>query len=411
MISVCTRVSEGIQANECSIDSQVFRYNPAYRRGIFLPCRPSLIRFALGLENQDLTSTDKEMPGGPMSIKRRLLVFPCEPGKQDGYSVAVSADLARLSPGPGDVLIYRTLHSLAPSFSMRPLRTPGRLEQAWNVVRGRPSSEISGIALRKCLEGVGGEFEEIFSGEIFFYRALRESFPGTKISVRAHNFFCLVRCRQRSRHLPTSFRHSLNMHLYSKLEMEIMSDPNVDMLFITEEELQFAKLLFPGIHGELWPVIDPGLSALAAIRPPSMPRLVHFGSSAAAHTAIGLKILCSKVFPRIRERIPNIELHLFGHGSERYHDPKRGIHGHGRYRGDGMPLRGDGLFCIPDIHGMGIKLKVADLLKSGVPFISTPLGLSGYKLGSHPHILISELDGWVDAICAYFRRLGDLPKS
>lgn len=337
---------------------------------------------------------------------RRLLVFPCAPGRGDGYSIAVSADVARLAPGPEDVVIHRVLHPSAPQGPVRTLGTPTRLEQVWNLLRGRPSSELSEGAFRRCLEGLPQAFDEVFSGEIFFYRALRRLFPDLRIQVRTHNLFSLVRCRQLLGRFPTNLRHTLNMHQYSKLEMEILADRNVTLIFITEEELAFARLLSPALHGECWPVVDPHLAAPASLRPPTVPRLVHFGSSAAAHTAIGLDALCRTVIPRLRARVPEVELHLFGHGSERYDDRTHGIHGHGRHPGEGLPFGGDALFCIPDIHGMGIKLKVADLLRAGVPFISTPLGLSGYHLPPHPHILVRDLEDWPEGIHAYFHSHG-----
>lgn len=341
-----------------------------------------------------------------MTKGRRLLVFPCAPGTGDGYSLAVAADVARLAPGPGDVVVHRVTHPSPPQGQVRTIGTPTRSGQIWNLLRGRPSSELSEGAFRRCLEGLPPDFEEVFSGEIFFYRALRSLFPGARIQVRTHNLFSLVRCRQLLGHFPTNLRHTLNMHQYSKLETEILADRNVTALFITEEELAFARLLYPGLRGEFWPVVDPHLTVSDTLRPPTVPRLVHFGSSAAAHTAIGLEVLCRRVVPRLRARMPGIECHLFGHGSERYHDPARGIVGHGRYPGEGLPFGGDALFCIPDIHGMGIKLKVADLLKAGVPFITTPLGLSGYHLPPHPHILVQELGDWAEAIPAYFRDQG-----
>ncbi|GLH68486.1 hypothetical protein GETHPA_00190 [Geothrix rubra] len=341
-----------------------------------------------------------------MTGGRRLLVFPCAPGKGDGYSIAVSADVARLAPGPEDVVLHRVPRPSAPQGQVRTLGTPTRAEQVWNLLRGRPSSELSEGAFRRCLEGLPQAFEEVFSGEIFFYRALRHLFPEARIQVRTHNLFSLVRCRQMLAHLPTNARHTLNMHQYSKLEMEILADRNVTMIFITEEELAFARLLSPGLRGECWPVVDPRLAVSGSLHPPTVPRLVHFGSSAAAHTAIGLEILCRRVIPRLRMRMPEVECHLFGHGSERFHDPARGVIGHGRYPGEGLPFGGDALFCIPDIHGMGIKLKVADLLRAGVPFVSTPLGLSGYHLAPDPHILVRELDDWPEGIHAYFQSHG-----
>jgi hypothetical protein len=40
-----------------------------------------------------------------MTPQRRLMLFPSEPGTGDGYRLAVAADLARLAPGPVDVVV------------------------------------------------------------------------------------------------------------------------------------------------------------------------------------------------------------------------------------------------------------------------------------------------------------------
>jgi len=341
-----------------------------------------------------------------MTGTRRLMILPCEPGRQDGYSLAVAADLARLAPGPEDVVVYRSAPSAARRDGVLPIATATAAEKAWNILRGRPPYELLEGSLRRCLAGVAGGFEEIFAGEIFFYRALRRMFPAAQIQARSHNFYSLGRCRQLLGHVPTNLRHSLNLFLYSRLEMEILADPKASLAFITEEELAFARLLSPLAPSSWWPVVDPGLVLQEGLRAPTVPRLVFFGSAAASHTAIGLKLLCQEVFPRLRARMPQVELHLFGHGSEAYDAPTRGIHGHGRFAGDGLPFGGDGLFCVPDVHGCGIKLKIADLLKAGAPFISTPLGLSGYHLPPHPHVLVHELKDWAEALAAYFQAQG-----
>jgi hypothetical protein len=341
-----------------------------------------------------------------MTTTRRLLLFPCEPGTRDGYSLAVAADAARLAPGPEDVVLYRVVQPSAPQGRIRTFGMPTAREKAWNILRGRPPYELSEERLRACLAGHEGPFDEIFSGEIFFYRALRRMFPEARIQVRSHNYYSLGRCRQLLGHHPTNARHSLNLRMYSKLEMELLADRKVSMVFITEEEQAFARLLSPLLRGECWPVVEPGLVMSEAAHAPTAPRLVFFGTAAASHTSIGIEVLCRQVLPGLRTRMPTLEFHLFGHGTEAFHDPARGIQGHGRFAGDGLPFGGDALFCVPDVHGCGVKLKVADLLKGGAPFISTPLGLSGYRLPAHPHILSRDMDDWAEAIHAYFRGAG-----
>lgn len=353
----------------------------------------------------DPLTPDSARANGTKKEQHRLMIFPCEMGKPNGYSIAVTADVARLAPGPDDVLIFRVQTPVAPQGNVRTIGTPSATEKAWNIFKGRPPYELTEERLRHCLEGVENNFDEIFAGEIFFYRALRRVYPKAHIYARFHNYFSLARSRQLLRHYPSNFRHTLNMYLHSKLEMELLSDKNVTMVFITEEDLAFARLLSPLLRGECWHVIDPNITVSDVIHPPTVPRLVFLGSAAASHTSIGLGVLCSRVFPRLRERLPQVEFHLFGQGSEAFNAPARGIFGHGRYPGQNLPFDGDGLFCVPDVHGCGIKMKIADLLKAGAPFISTPLGMSGYHLPPHPHILIQEMDDWVDCIHDYFRKL------
>jgi hypothetical protein len=341
-----------------------------------------------------------------MTKQRRLMIFPCETGKPDGYSIAVTADVARLAPRPEDLVIFRVQHATAPQGNMRTIGTPSASDKARNILTGRPPYEVSEAQLRQCLQGIEGSFDEIFAGEIFFYKALRKIYPSAHIYARSHNFYSLARCRQLLGNHPSNLRHALNLNLYSKLEMELLADKKVTLIFITEEELAFARLLSPMMRGECWSVIDPNLKVREDLRPPTVPRLVFLGSAAASHTAIGLEVLCHRVLPQLREKLPQVEFHLFGHGTEVFGDVAKGIHGHGRYPGDGLPFEGDGLFCVPDVHGCGIKMKVADLVKAGAPFISTPLGMSGYHLPDHPHILVRDMDDWAEAIHDYFRSLG-----
>lgn len=338
--------------------------------------------------------------------QRRLMIFPCETGKPDGYSIAVTADVRRLAPGPDDVVIFRIPQATAPQGNTRTIGTPSAADKARNILTGRPPYEVSEAQLRQCLEGIEGPFDEIFAGEIFFYKALRNIYPSAHIHVRSHNFYSLARCRQLLGKHSSNLRHTLNLNLYSKLEMELLADKKVTLIFITEEELAFARLLSPLMRGECWSVIDPDLAVRADVRPPTVPRLVFLGSAAASHTAIGLEVLCHRVLPQLRAKLPQVEFHLFGHGTEAFDEAVKGIHGHGRYPGDGLPFEGDGLFCVPDVHGCGIKMKVADLLKAGAPFISTPLGMSGYHLPHHPHILIQDMEDWAEAIHGYFCSLG-----
>jgi hypothetical protein len=178
----------------------------------------------------------------------------------------------------------------------------------------------------------------------------------------------------------------------------------VTIVFITNEDLSFARLGYPLLKAVCWPVVDPSTLHLEhlEIKRPTTPRIVFFGSASPAHTSVGVKYFTRNIFPVIRAQIPLCEFHLFGSGTKDYDSPNSGVHGHGRYEGCGLPFDGDGLFCVPDTHGCGIKLKIADLLRGHAPFVSTPYGMSGYSIPENPNILVEELDNWAGRIVKYF---------
>jgi len=337
----------------------------------------------------------------------RLMLFPAEPGRGGGYSIAVAADLARLQPSPEDLVLFQSESALTTSSDIPKIPTNKPLTKALNVVCRRSAFDISSEVLKKLILPSVNTYQDIFSGEIIFYRALREFYPEKHIWVRFHNFFSLAKYRQSIRKPPTEWKLRLNFNLISRVECEVLSDPNVSVIFITEEDLSFAKSCFPMLHAECWPVVDVSSLRLdqLQINPPKRARLLFLGTASPAHTAVGLHYFCNKIFPLIRASMPECEFHLFGSGTESYSKRSRGIIGHGRFEGEGLPFDGDGLFIVPDTHGCGIKLKIADLLKTRVPFISTPFGMSGYKVPVNSNILIEELNNWPKCILKYFQNI------
>jgi hypothetical protein len=333
----------------------------------------------------------------------RLMIFPASPGHRNGYEIAVRADLARLEPGPEDLVIcYAGELPPGSAFQRMPRENHTPARKVLNLLRLHPAAEVGPTILRRMLSPATAAWDEVFCGEVIFYRALRRLFPAMHLHVRVHNFYSFANYRQSLRRFPLTWRMRYHLASFTRLEAEILSDKNVTPIFITDEELGFARLAFPGLEAECWPVVEAAALGRPAVKPPTQPRLVYFGSGSAQHSVIGLQLLCRVVLPQILAEIGHVELHLFGMGTERFSDASRHIFGHGAYHGEGLPLGGDAVFTVPDLLGCGIKLKVADLLRAGTPFISTPFGLSGYVVPASPHVMIGELDAWPRLIGHYF---------
>jgi hypothetical protein len=334
----------------------------------------------------------------------RLIIFPEIPGVRNGSQIAVASDIARFANLEQDCVVCYSDHMVGGKdyLYLRRMRHE-RFRHVLNLLRSRPASEVFAYELDSVIPLGRESFGEIFCGETIFYRALRYLFPEVHLHVRFHNFYSFAKYRQDQRRFPSTFRMSYLLNKMTELESEILRDKNVSPIFITEEELSFARLAFPSLGGVCWPVVPP-LILTGPIKPPSKLRLVHFGSASAAHTEVGLRFFCSVIFPRIIKDLPGIEFHLFGNGSKSFTAPSKGIYGHGIFQDDSFPFNGEALFIVPDLFGCGIKLKIHDLLRAQVPFITTPFGISGYKIEGNENILICDVDDWHENIINYFSR-------
>lgn len=111
--------------------------------------------------------------------------------------------------------------------------------------------------------------------------------------------------------------------------------------------------------------------------------------------------LKQRLWPQIRERLPNAELHLYG----AYPPPKATALHNGRegflvkgWAPDALEVLGQARVCLAPLRfGAGIKGKLADAMRAGTPSVTTPLGAEGMgqsdewpgKVASSPGALVS----------------------
>jgi hypothetical protein len=336
------------------------------------------------------------------SERSRLIVLPENPGHTSGYAKGVLADVNRLRPTDRDLVIVFTFDdtSAVPGGLVLPKDKGQTRRRALNMLRRRATAEPLVSELGSLV--AGRQFDEIFCGETIFYHPLKHLFPGRRMTVRFHNIFAMARYRQQFRRFPIGRMLQYNLEAFFRLEREIFTDPLVHSVFVTEDEQRYVRLAFPDLKCECWP------NALnirsGEPRPPEAPRahrLVYFGGMP-SHTKPGVDYLVRSVFPKVRRLLPSLELHLFGSGTEGYGPSGEGIYGHGFFNGNGYPS--EGLYVVPDLLGIGIKIKVGDLVHDGRPFIVTPFGTDGYRLTESEHLMIADIDAWPERIHAYFSR-------
>ena len=94
-----------------------------------------------------------------------------------------------------------------------------------------------------------------------------------------------------------------------------------------------------------------------------------------------VKQLANHVWPAIRERLPDAELHVYGahinHQVSKLHDPKQGLHIMGFCADLDTTLSRYRVLLAPLRFGAGIKGKIIDGWRCGVPVVTTSIGSEG----------------------------------
>ena len=327
----------------------------------------------------------------------RLILLPVSPSEPSGYGKVVAADLESLGgPYEGDQI-----------YVARPTRGMGWLRRLTVGPLYIPELEA-----HKTLEQ-----DQVFIGDITVFRQeLRLGCCRKSRVLRLHNLFLrtlfsltfvtlLKRPRRNGRFLAACL-------YYSAMEIRALVSRPSEIIFISQTDRLFFERIaqrtpwaFGTPETSVWS-LTPKLPRV--IRQIDATKLVWFGGTE-GHKLDGLHRFLNQVLPEIRRTSPEVEFHLFGKGTECFHDPARSVHGNGFWSGPDLPFSGQGVFIVPDTVGLGIKVKVFDLIESGCHILSTPEGLIGYEDVSYGNLIRRPLSDWPQAVRELLCRQPDAP--
>ncbi|WP_119396254.1 glycosyltransferase [Salinibius halmophilus] len=110
--------------------------------------------------------------------------------------------------------------------------------------------------------------------------------------------------------------------------------------------------------------------------------------------------LNSEIWPAIRKRLPNAELHIYGSypppKATALHNPKKGFHIKG-WANDAFEVLSKARVCLAPLRfGAGIKGKFVDALQVGTPSVTTSIGSEG-MFAPWPGQVANDVDALVEA--------------
>ncbi|UJH67029.1 hypothetical protein [Allomuricauda sp. SCSIO 65647] len=328
-----------------------------------------------------------------------LYLFPHEISKLNGYGIVVSEDYKRVPASEIDHFVwysYETANDLIGNHFFIDRKRVSMSHRFRMILQNRPGTEVT----KKMLDRLelAKSYSNIFCGDTIFYRAVREKYPKAHLQVRFHNCFYRIAIRRQELNISLDHKFSKQLKIFTRLEKEIFADANTTPIFLSTEDESFYVAETGRTNSILWGVgVDKKETPKESLWP--ITRLVYFGG-VESHKKKSLDQFISHIWPQLRAVYPNLHFHLFGYGSNGYHDKKNKIWGHGFYDGNGWPYLKNGLYINPDIIGGGVKIKIKTYLENNIRFITTPYGIEGYdqKFIDDKTAFCAPLDQWHEEI-------------
>jgi glycosyltransferase involved in cell wall biosynthesis len=170
------------------------------------------------------------------------------------------------------------------------------------------------------------------------------------------------------------------------------------VVVLTERDEAAIRLLGAGARVARIPLaVEPPLAPLDPLgRPP--PSLLFVGSYSHPPNVEAAQRLVGEIFPKLRERHPDLVLHLVGE------NPPVGLAGDGVVVTGRVPdvtpyLDAAAVVAAPLGSGGGMRVKVLEALAAGKALVASPRAIEGLDLVSGEQVLVAESDAeFADAI-------------
>jgi glycosyltransferase involved in cell wall biosynthesis len=192
-------------------------------------------------------------------------------------------------------------------------------------------------------------------------------------------------------------------------------------LVISSYEMKLLKEHF-GVATRLLAYLPFHVSQASLIAVDEMPSFdvradfVSIGNFRHAPNKDAVKVLKEEVWPRIRKVLPDAKLHVYGAYSgavvERWHDPEHGFLIEGHAPSVGVAMRSARVLLAPLRFGAGLKGKLVDAMRFGLPSVTTAIGAEGIADASEwPGKVNDDWDAFAEHAVALYRSVEQWNKA
>ncbi len=253
------------------------------------------------------------------------------------------------------------------------------------------------LALRAHL--TSGRFDVVYLdhlGMALYLPLVRKYAPGARVVLEQHNvesdFFGQFAAKQRG---PVRLLAEDEHRLAQRFERETLAAVDATVAISADDARTFAAMA-GGKTAQLVPQVV--RFARRPYAPVSPPQLMYVGSLAWHPNVAGLDWFCREVWPRLRESAPELTLNIIGSGLPLADGQPvvpeawkaRGIVTHG-FVADLAPFEARAAAMIaPIAGGSGVRIKLLEGFRAGLPVITTRAGAAGLPLENDRELLIAD---------------------
>ena len=221
-----------------------------------------------------------------------------------------------------------------------------------------------------------------------YLATIRRVSPATRIAVLSDDRHGLreLRMADLTKHL-TDIERGKD---FQTRETEIYRLADI-VLAITEEDRAGFLEITPDLPTELLPMVAEKCAAGPGLG--KRKHLLFLGSFSNLANRDGLGWFFDRVWPRIHERLPGVEMHLAGSSMpEALRTLNNGVVGLGRVDDLGQVFAKHRVFISPIRYGTGIKTKNVAAMSHGIPVVTTTIGAEGMNLHCGQNAMIADDD-------------------
>ena len=255
------------------------------------------------------------------------------------------------------------------------------------------------LALRAHLDS--GRFDVVYLdhlGMALYLPLVRKHAPTARVVLEQHNvesdFFAQFAARPRSPLSLVGLVAAGEHQLAQRFERETLAAVDATVAISADDARAFAAM--SGKPAELVPQVVPFERRPYA--PVTPPQLLYVGSLGWHPNVEGLDWFCRAVWPILRERAPELTLNIIGSGlplddgqpvvPEAWR--ARGIVTHG-FVADLAPFEARAAAMIAPISGgSGVRIKLLEGFRAGLPVITTKAGAAGLPLQSDRELVVAD---------------------